>query len=419
MNVFVKSIFLFAGFALSCWTLPNADEMIVPSEEELLCQIPRDWTEIEDLDQRKVPIQLALAALKSNFEMISTYAAKYTIESDMRQDKSLLNSNGNYQIVFDRDPLWHRKFVTTVISDKNRNKTYRSVEVAEDYLVYEGNKIERDPEFFLNTVSIDTSDEYVYLKSGKLYQGIDTELPGHPNVPIDSVAWIEQPGYNDNKSHDVNVEPYRYYDPSQWASFDYVLDVMDGKYGGDERKKLNETVRIYEAADDSGAKWFRYRHFFDDRSEVNVLMNDTSDFLPIYTAHTSESGLITHFLQVKWGKFNGVFVPVETSTLFKSSQGELRTRPRMSITDIRINEPLDQDQFTYGALGLQGESLIMNQIQKKVYRLKDGKLEFVANYNTKYENTREKLKFSRTRILLVVCGFTLVIAGGVLLRRQR
>lgn len=414
---FLKNLFVLMWLVIAARSY--ADEMFIPSGEELFYEIPREWSEIKDPDQRKVPIQLMVTALKSNYQTITSFQGNFALASDFRYDKSLLNSDGSFNVIFENDPLWHCDFKAKVISDQNRRQTYRSVNVTESYFEYEGKRFDQKSETLAGTVSIDTPDEYVYLQNGDLYQGIDEELPGHPNIPIDNVAWIEQPEYNDNKSYDDNIDPYRYYDMKYWSSLDMILDALDGKYGEERQKIVSEAIRIFETTDGGGLKWFRYQQILEDHSEVNILWNESSSFLPIYSVLCSATLVPDTLIQIKWDKFDGIFFPVEILSSVHSSQGELKTRYRVSITDIHINEPLDQDQFTYGALGLQGESLIMNQIQKKVYRLKDGKLEFVANYNTKYEKSSEKLKFSRTRILFVVCGFVLVIAGGVLLRRQR
>ena len=416
LSDFVESLFILIWLMIG----PSlcADEMSVPSDEELFCNIPQEWSEIEDLEQRKVPIQLAVAALKSNYEKIATYKGNFSIASDFLCDKSLLNSSDGFNLVFESEAVWHQDFATEIVSDQTHNRIYRNAKAADDYYVYKGERIERTPKFLVDTVSIDTPDEYVYMKSGNLHQGIANVLPEHPNVPIDNVAWVEQPEYNDNLSYSENVDPYRYYNPKHWASFDSVLNFMDGKNGSEQQQKFNESAHIFETTDNAGIKWFRYQHFLNDGSEINVLCNESNDFLPVYYAMILENGLTRTFLQVKWENVSEVFVPVEIVNVVNSEKGKLKTRCRTTITNIRINEPVDENQFSYAALGLQGESFIMNQIQKKVYKLKDGKAVFFSDYNTRQDESRQHLKISKTRVLFVISGLVLIF-GGLFLRRGK
>lgn len=414
---FAKSLFIMMWLTIG----PSlcADEIFVPSGEELFYEIPQDWTEIEDLEQRKVPIQLALAALKSNYEKIETLRGDFALASDFRYDKSLLNSTDGFGTVFERDALWHQDFTIEIVSDQTCKKMFRNAKATDDYFVYEGKRIERTPKFLVDTVSIDTPDEYVYVKKGDLYQGVDNELPGHSNVPIDNVAWVEQPEFNDQFSYSENIAPYRYYDPKHWASLDTALNFMDGKNGAELQAKFNESARVFETTDGGGVKWFRYQHFLNDHSEINVLCNDSVDFLPVYYAMVRENGTTITLLQVKWNEINDVFFPHEIMKVINSNDGEPETRYRTSASDIRINEPVNQDQFAYGALGLRGESLIMNQIQKKVYKLKDGKAVFFADYQTKQKDSGKGPPFSPWRVVAVLCGIALVAAGLFLMNRSK
>ncbi len=416
INVVLEAVFLILW--LTTVKLCRADNIFVPSGEELYCNIPQEWSEIEDLEQRKLPIQLMVTALKSNYQKIATFKGNFALTSALRYDRSLLNSDGSFDIVFESDPLWHREFRTVIVSDQACNKVYRNVKVTDSYFEYEGKRFQQNPETLTGTVSIDTADEYVYLQNGNLYQGVDRELPGHPNIPIDNVAWVEQPEYNDNKSYVDNIDPFRYYDMKYWSSLDMILDVIDGKVWKEQQKIVNDAIRVFETTDEEGVKWFRYQQTLADHSEVNILWHEKSSFLPVYSVLCNESRITDTSLQVKWNEIAGVFVPVEILSVMNSSNGELRTRNQTSITDIHINEPIDENQFSYAALGLQGESFIMNQIQKKVYKLKDGKAVFFSDYNTKQDDTRQHLKISKTRILFVISGLVLIF-GGLFLRRGK
>lgn len=396
-----------------------ADEMSIPSGEEIFYNIPQGWQEVENLEQREALIRLTVAALNSNLEKISTFKGRFAVSSDFRYDKSVMNSDGIFDVVFESDPIWHRDFTAEIVSDRGEHKIYRNVKTVSDYFEYEGKRMEREPQILIGTVSIDSPDEYVYSQNGDFFQGVDNELPGHPNLPADNIAWVEQPEYNDNWSYTDNIDPYLCYDPKRWGSLDGVLRFMEGKLGAEQQQVLNERAHVFETTDSAGIKWFRYQQSLNDGLEYNVLWNDSVDFLPVYYAMVTESGAVVAFHQARWDKMNGVFVPVEMVKVVNSESGKPENRYRTVIADVHVNEPVGGNQFSYSALGLNGESLIVNRIEKKVYTLKNGKPVFLAKFNTPSKTPHADLHISKARVMIVVLGLVMVAAGLFLRRRPR
>ena len=82
IKVVLEAVFLILW--LTTVKLCRADNIFVPSGEELYCNIPQEWSEIEDLEQRKLPIQLMVTALKSNYQKIATFKGNIALTSALR-----------------------------------------------------------------------------------------------------------------------------------------------------------------------------------------------------------------------------------------------------------------------------------------------------------------------------------------------
>ena len=394
---------------------PASEKLFKIPGESMFYDVPESWTEL-DFEQSVASLRLLTSSLEYALGSISTYRGEFAVDAKLLLDKNHVRSINKTNQSYDQNVYRLLRFSVSVVSDRRNNKTYRNVKYSESSAECGGRIVEMDDAVFTDVASVDTPKEHLFLESGDLTLSL-AEIPDSPSFPIDTVVRVTPPEDELNRGHEGFVDPYRPYDMKSWGNVDYVLRLLEGGEGTDKQNEVKSAVSVCESNDDQGNKWFLYRQSFAGGNSLCVVWGEPSGFLPVCHAYmNSDQRLITAY-SVKWRNDDGIYVPEDILSESYLPNGDLSTRQKIYADRCELNEPVSPDQFSFRALGLKEGGLIVDNIQKKIYRYEKGEPVFFSEFNAKWKE-KEKRKIDKFRLFVLVAGFAM-IGAGIWLRRGR
>lgn len=403
----------------TCYSLLAGEEPFSTVVNGKLSDAPKEWTELLG-EQRIAPLHLMIASVEANDNAISTFQGECMIDMIMAADNAVMAELG-YKERLSKKPVSVSRLSVDLISDITANKTFRNARYLDSHYECNGNEIKLDNVGQMDCVSVETPSEFIY-KQNEMKFPVSTdipELPDYPDIPLNQLVRVEPREWNTYRSLAKVINLHEYYDLEQWGNLRFVCAVMEGKKDQKQQEKLNEIAHVYETADDAGNRWYRYQCFLENgKLEANLFWSEISGFMPLCDSLTKVSGEIVQLQRVKWETVNDVYLPVETLYVRYSENGEVEHSQRMTISNIKINEPIDPSVFSYQSLDIAEGSMIVDNIRKKIYRYKNGEPVFFSKFNARYKDEPERPRAARWRVILVVIGFAM-ISIGFYLRRSR
>ena len=404
---------------ISSYSLLVGEESFSAVENAKLSDMPSEWTELKG-EQRIAPIQLMIASVEANGNAISTFQGECMIDVITAVDKTVMAELG-YEELLSKNPVSVSRLSVDLISDITANKTFRNARYIDSHYECDGKEIELGNVGQMDCVSVETQSEFVY-KQNEMKFPVSTgisELPDYPDIPLNHLVRIEPREWNTFRSLTKVINLHEYYDLEQWGNLRFICAVMEGKKDPKQQERLNETAHVYETTDDAGNRWYRYQRFLENgKLEGNLFWSEISGFMPLCDILTKVSGETVQLQRVKWETVNSVYLPVETLYVRYSKNGEVEHSQRMTISNIKANEPIDSSVFTLKSLDLAEGAMIVNNIQKKIYRYQNGEPVFFSKFYARYKDGQKLLRVTRGRMILVVIGFAM-ISIGFYLRHSR
>ena len=405
IKIIVLSLFLVWIVEVSVY----ADVFALRQNEDCLFDLPQEWNEVET-EVALAALDLTVSAIESNYQSISTLIVSYSLEMKTAIDKNLVSHLAGESAAFSEDPYRVINATVAIVSDNRNDKLYRDVRYVKDCFEYDGNVIELDVAPASGVKSVGTPENYTVLEEDEnLLTGIK-EYPGYPDVPLNQIVRVESPEYAKFAGYPDSLNPYDSYNMIFWASLDHILRTLSGKNGVERQQNLWNNVRVYEATDRDGVKWFRYQQILNNKDELNILWNENSGFLPVFKIVRTEAQTVKDVQQVRWKNVDDVYVPVETYYALYRKNGVISQFRKMIADRIEVNKPIDQEKFSLKALEPAKRQLLVDNIQKKIYRFENESPVFLANMNTEY---KEKLThmISKKRLAIMIVGFAIICAG--------
>ncbi len=403
---------------LVCGASLTGEEYSPPAAEISFDDLPKSWVEITG-DQRIAPLELLVLSVESNSSALSTYRSRFLIDSKTATDNATMAMLG-CDDHFSKKPNLISRLSMELVSDFRENKTFRNGRYLDSRYEYEGREIDLDNVGQLDCISIETPSEFIY-KQNEMKFPVSTgipELPDYPDFPLDQLVRIEPKEWNRFKSMPQGLNLREFYNLERWGNLRFVRGVMEGKQGQEEQTRINGIVHVYETVDEAGARWYRYQCDLENGGlDENLFWSETSGFMPVYDILTENTGAARQIRYVNWQSVNNVYVPVESYSIRFLSNGEFDHSRKTSISDIEVNEPIDSSVFTYESLGLAEGAMIVDNIQKKIYRYEKGEPVFFSEFNAKWKE-KEKRNIDKFRLFVLVAGFAM-IGAGIWLRRGR
>ena len=393
----VYFLFLLVHIAAFCFSA----EVGNPKYEELCGQLPQNWNPVDDPGYSH--LRLLAANLNANRQAIAILESSFTVSvsNDIRT----------------------ADFTTEIVSDQKGSQCFRKVTVDQAAFGPNASKHGFGDDFasINSSVDIETPVNHIFFKDSGL-QTLIKELPGYPQTPEKNIARIEPPVPDAGVRDSFSVDPFEWYDLSVWGDLGTYLDWLDGKEGEEKKAFAAECLQVYEAEDGDGVKWFRFCIKRKSGAETNVYCSDLTGFMPLLLSRNNKEGTLVEFGYAQWVSDSNVYYPHEYERSFLLPDGNLAAGKKISVSGIKINQAVDPKIFTVKSLNMPDGSLLVDQIQQKVFRFKKGKPVFFADFYSKdFEpGPPEKLfSGSKFRITAVVLGFALIAAGLFLKFRRR
>ncbi len=379
--------------------------------------VPHVWQSL-GVEKGIAALDLLVSSVEYNLQSISTIKAEYNVDMTLLLDETYLNSIKKVSETFDNNVYRHRRYSVKVASDRQENKTYRDINYLENITEYNGNEVDIDDAIVVDVTSVDTPTEHIFLEDGELKVGLK-EAPALPSVDINQIARITPPEDSENKSHEAFIDPFEPYYMAMWGNLGYILKVLEGKEGNDERRKTADLISVEEANDQSGNKWFRYRQRSTNGNDLYIVWGEPSGFLPVCNIYVNQDSRPINTYFVQWSNSKGIYVPAEIFLQSFLRDGVLFLQRKMVTAHVDVNETLAADQFTLQALGLQEGGLVVDNIHKKIFKYKQGKPVFFAKFHSKQKEPRKIMAVHKTRVAIVVLGMTMIAVGFFLRRCPR
>lgn len=341
--------------------------------------IPRNWTESEG-EQRAEQVRAIIESVDTNRNSITTFRGTFRVETREFVAKDKMNERCIAVKKFDRDLYRTQEIFVDLVADANEKKTFRHIRKPKDSYEYLGAEIDLKDEPESETICIDSPRKCIYVIPNDQIYSLP-ELPGHRPVPRKDIGVLVTPGYFDYGDIPGSVDPFERMETPLWM-LSAIVPPREKDAPSDHHRPY-KNFRVYEAVDAQGVRWIRcqYRFYVNDNEVVTLWRELASGYVPAYKSIVDESQRLKQVSVTHWTELNGMLVPVESECASYFDNGNLQRYEKTEITDIRVNEPLDQKAFSYEALGLTDGCLVLNTLdprQSTIFKVRDGKLVYVA-----------------------------------------
>lgn len=398
-------------------------------------QIPDgiEWKEVATAAQVKV-LELLSAHTKSNYQRITTWSADYSVHSEEYWSPSFVSNSFRDRLPKESTAALIREAIATVrVSiEMASGRIFREYDTKTFRLLTTDNRrsIVIPGVQPIDNRSIVTSTEYVYF-TPKFPPMTYAVLPDHPDAQQKRAARrFPRERAKGRESADL-MDPRFFFHCSSpamsWEELDMYASFLLGKEGMEKQKDLQQRFRIEEGDVDGEKAWYRIQlviSFPDD--EVNVVTSIWSlsaGFNPVRLTFVEKSDVGETIMKErswKWKKVNDIFVPSFVSERAHPREpGGIDTFKRVvELKECTLNKPLDKNQFDYTALGLGSGDLILDEIEKSVFVMRDGQPTRLAGFNEPY-NLSQSLVRERTWSWLVSANVAVIVLVLVLAWRRR
>src|SRR3989304_1037182 len=254
----------------------------------------------------------------------------------------------------------------------------------------------------------------------------------HPEMADKRVAFREAPPARSQHFGDV-IEPTNFFGCGSstqmfWEIPTQILQCEKGEHGEAGKKWAEESVQV-EQASGPGGVWYR----------IVLLMNDStmrysyicSPQAGYHLVKFAETGLQKNGnnhprinISTDWRQYNNVYVPVSIKESIYNN-GQLKISREFQIQECSVNQPIAPDQFTYKALGMKDDDIIVDRLEKKVYVYRDGKEHEFANFGDVWDPLEDpqisgESGFSAgRRIAIMFTVLLIIVLVGMIVMKQR
>jgi hypothetical protein len=371
------------------------------------------WVKVNASGRHDI-LDMLMKQLQGNYERIRTVKAKYSIQqeqpvsksSETRVDKAA-NAKGRLTM--------STRFDMTFAIDMKTGNIYRSKDNSEVTWLREGS---REPVSFanakvINERSIVTTEHYMHFNEKNVVPELSA-LPGNPRAMRKRVAYIDTTQFAEQQHLGDMPDIRLFYAWGQvmpWVALRHVATLP----------KDSKDFDIYEAAGSNGASWYRLTRALADEHYLSIVFDPEHGMSPVsHVLALDESGQKPRFTQRwRWANSDGIYVPAEAEvSIFE--EGKRTTHRKATLQSCTFNSSLDAEQFSYQALGIKNDDIVVDNINKQVLVAENDKLVKLADFGEEYilpSETKWAMSYRRKVIMLVV--LTLLLAGLVVSRWYR
>ncbi|MDR1494114.1 MAG: hypothetical protein LBT05_15545 [Planctomycetaceae bacterium] len=398
--------------------LLTAEEIYFPKQEEAYYAIPQSWQLITNNADKLNIMQLLVTTAKNGKNGIDTLKGQLSVQYEGKINNITAKEIGFDTNLLGEKPISHNvDFTIDFILDLTNEKTFRFRKETKSSFNTEEQIVKSPNTSPYNTISIVSSNEYIYSFEKEILPTIP-ELPDYPGTENKRVAWRESPEPLVNRTLVEMIDPYEYFDLKKtWGNVESFYEHMKGRHGNLLKEAALKDISLFESKDEKNNKW--YRIFYKVSSgngfdEVNIFWSQEVKFYPVCYLYTNSSHVTTNLLQVRWKNVNGLLFPIDSYVVSYYNSGHLSYRRKMTMSDIKINEPISPEQFSYSALGLKDDDILVDRTKQTVYTIQNNQPVKLAKFYEKYQTPYER-NVNRVRLIIIGIGI-LMMATGLALR---
>jgi hypothetical protein len=219
----------------------------------------------------------------------------------------------------------------------------------------------------------------------------------HPDVEGKRSAGIDPREMAERQTHGDMPDPRTFFKIDPSSNFWRLLEML-----APDLKQHNQRVEegvIVSQAQGPGGTWYRFRERFSgpDGSGVawmTMIWSPRAGFNPVYRvmAEKQPDGKPESKTEWQWTVIDGIYIPsMVKESSFNAPDRTLSYERVCTLKYCALNKPLDAHQFDYEALGMKDGELVLNNIERVVYKLNDGGLVKLGDYGDRFELKDGKL----------------------------
>ncbi len=390
----VRCAFVVGGLAHSSNDAYAQQGVKEPAPDKTSAGGAMQWEEVP-APSRAVVLGMIADQTQGNYESIRTWTGTYRVQ--LRQHMSpeaiepLAGARGA------SSALWQEfDFTMCFAIDIASGSAYRSKKTKQMRWVKNGSG---EAVTIPNTAPVDgrslvTAEHYVTFDPRVVWPGFVT-VRNRPEAQNRRAAFRYAREKSDRHDMGDLMDPRKFFCLSPTRRFDEELRIpmrmLMGAKGGDAQKQIDRTLKLYACAGPSGVS-YRLIQAFEAPAQgshgpalymravfaADAGMNATSYSLALDKAGERPARTV----EWQWKSVAGVHVPAKVKESHYSEQsGKLTYYRDVELQDCAINEPLDPFQFTYRGLGLNDGELVMDNINRACYVIRNGEPELLAHYD--------------------------------------
>ena len=310
--------------------------------------------------------------------------------------------------------------------DAKSDSIYRSKETKETIFAEdESNEVVHIPMLApVDECSVVTAEHYLHFDPEAVWPGF-TYVPNHPKTLGKRTAFRDAVKKSEGKLLGDLPDPRALFGLSN-GGMKFWEEFMLLSQGMKDDNTHSLPIAVYESSGREGV-WYRLQERFAKRSGEPIDLYMTVDVGAATRFNVVSNTLSTDAARdhptVKklwqWAQYNGVFLPERAIDLrYAPENGRLVYQREMKLQECNVNGALVPSQFGYQGLGMSDGDVVMDNIDKVCYVIKNGSLEKLANYDEKYIPPGPGVNTYLPRWQVTVCSSLLVILVTIFVTRK-
>ncbi len=340
------------------------------------------WTDVRP-DRRLETLDFLAAQAKANYERIRTWKGTYSYKAGERLSGAQVPPHfKNGLPVQNPGPLMQvfdvrMDFAIDMASGSvYRDNRYRSMTFHKP----DTNEVVDIPNVgVIDTRSIVTRDRYIYFWPDQqaTYAYLD-HLPEARNKRMARRGNMRRMGSHFGDMMDPRA--FFTFDTGNktWANLELIAGALRGKNGEKNRRMAEERFSLAQA-DGPDGRWYCHQQWFGagkgSSMWATAFWSPRAGFNPVgyVTADEKPDGKVSTRVEWEWTVIDGIHVPSRIKEEGYEVPGGPPSRERESkLSDCILNRPLDPHQFDHAGLGLADGDLIVDEVERVGYIIKDG-----------------------------------------------
>lgn len=393
-----------------------------------------NWSEADSKSKWQI-VALLADHMRSNFDKIRTWRGKYHVRSIEPQRESFLRSAfaGRVDGRDLSDVTLEREFRIEFAFDAQSRNIYRAK--ISDLMYWRDRK--KDEQFIIpNTAPADersyvAGEEYVHFDPLVKWPEFN-HLLDNPEAMQKRAAFRASSQSATRMHYGDMLDPIVFFGHDQdsrlWETMSVCLNAHEGKAGGEQQKKAEEAVKCSQA-DGPRGKFYRFDfniQMTDKNSTKSTLysswiLDGNQEFHPVsFFMHRGDEKNVIRQMKWRWRHESDVFVPDVVLDVFSdTAPNGMNLWRECELENSSVNEPLDPDLFTPQGLGLKDGELIIDEIERSVKMLRDGKVVQIGNFGDQYVAPQQPTNQFTVRYIMLSINALALLAFLVILARRR